>query len=226
MSIEQLFNNTEPQYENLWEFAILPEAFSGSNALDIARAYRMRFLVSAITLPFHTLSMETTDYGRVFVNGMKTEGGVTATFLETKDFTVYNYFKEWINKIYDPEKRVFKKGDYRRTGIVTFLQQADPIQNLPGGFVGEYANIGSNLLSALDVGGTNLTSPDLLKFRPSKIFKLEGLRPTEIDDISLSYTGKEQLEMKVSFELEKTTEITSKDIVDSFRDRVKSVLNA
>ena len=199
MSINQVFSVSQPQYNNLWEFAIVPDILStGLSAVgpvDIGRAIKMRLLAQSLTIPFLGFETEKRSTGTTHFSGYTPESSISVTFYETKDFTVLNYFENWRDTIYDQDRRVWKKGNNRRWGIITLLQ---PVFSGLGG-------------RALDAIGVN-TPQDIagIRFQPSKIYRLSGLVPTSIGDIELSYDNGEAMTITVEFELDQCEDLTRK----------------
>ena len=222
MSINQVFNQTTPQYSNLWELTIFPIHPRDMTPKALAQSFRMRFLAQSCTLPFMGFEMEKTNTGAAFPRSFTAESSFDVEFLETREFTVLDYFETWQNKIFDKEKRVWKTGNHRQVALLTFLQ---PAGVLPLGELGNLLPIGSSGGSSAVQEAQNVlndTTPDWapelqVNFQPSRVYLIEGLIPTNIGDISLDYTSSEQLRITVSFESNK---ITRPDVAGKLREQL------
>lgn len=213
MSVEQIFNQTTPQYSNLWEFAIIPNfsftSLSDVNANKFVQANRLRFLAQSCSLPFTSLDMEKRNTGAAHFSGFSPPTSFTVDFLETNSFTALDFFEDWQDRIYDKNKRVWRKGNNRALGIIFLLQPigAEPageLSNLVPGQISNPVGVGLDTLRRtvsenIPTLGGIVNKANLPQFKPVRTYLVEGMVPMSIGDIDLSYDSSEQIRIPVEF---------------------------
>jgi hypothetical protein len=104
-----------PQFNNLWDFTL--EDWD-SSAYSISR-----FNMVGTTLPFVT-QLETSNYptGENYYSDFKYPDSFSIELRENTSFTVYEYFKNWLLKVFDPIKGNFisSSENKTKTGTIYF----------------------------------------------------------------------------------------------------------
>lgn len=106
--IEQVSKRSNYQLANLWEF------FIDDNE-------EMKFHVTSTSIPQTKLSVEERNTGEKLYSGYEHESGFSIEIRETTDFKAYNYFKSWMDEVYDPVRRVFKLNPPTKTASLVYL---------------------------------------------------------------------------------------------------------
>jgi len=120
--IESSFENSNHQLANLWDFFISKK--ENEDWPLIAR-------VQNTTLPFINLTTETRNTGEKAYTGFEPIGEFSMTFYENRDFSTFQYFKDWMNDVFDETQGTFisqgenvEKGSSQdlihRTGFLSF----------------------------------------------------------------------------------------------------------
>lgn len=120
--IDTSFDNSNHQLANLWEFYISKK--QGEEWPLVAR-------VISTSLPFINLAFETRNTGEKAYTGFTPIESFSITFYENRDFSTYQYFKDWMNSVFDENQGTFismesgvEKGSEQdlinRTGFLTF----------------------------------------------------------------------------------------------------------
>ena len=94
MAIESVSEDRPYQLSNLWEFQI------GSND-------SMVFDMVSVSLPFEKLTHQTRQTGEKPYTGVEFVDTVSITIREQITWGVYQYFKEWMDAVYDSDTREF-----------------------------------------------------------------------------------------------------------------------
>lgn len=66
------------------------------------------FMIKSISLPFEKLLTETKKYGDKKYTGFTPVENITITFFENTKFEIYEFFKDWMDDIFDPTTRTFR----------------------------------------------------------------------------------------------------------------------
>lgn len=106
-----------PQFNNLWDF-VLEDKDWKSSVYSISK-----FDMISTTLPF-VAQLETSDYptGENYYSDFKYPGSFSIELRENTSFTVYEYFKDWLLKVFDPINGNFISSpeDKTKTGKIFF----------------------------------------------------------------------------------------------------------
>jgi hypothetical protein len=170
------------QLKNLWALT-----FEGLGA-------DFDFYVTETNIPLPKISVEKTSFDLIVPENKEELGTYSMTFLETVDFQGFQFFAQWLNKVYNFEKRVFRSSFHsqkkqatikflslRHLGIPSFAKAV-----LPGG---NFAAISVPTSAGVSV--------------PNIYFNLSGIMITGIEDISLDNDSGDPLTITVNFEIQK-----------------------
>lgn len=178
--------NTVPEYQlaNQWilQFEDFPE-------LD--------FHVQETNLPLFSIETERIFSDLVVPTGKGDYSTYSITFNETSDFKGFQFHKDWLDLLYDFEKRVVKRTFHssKKSAVIKFIS-------------------GYNLLApgkAQLATVTNGFQADVEKKKKQYViysnisFKLEGIQLVSIDDLSLDNDTGEPLSITVQYEIQKVT---------------------
>jgi hypothetical protein len=124
-----------------------------SNELQLTNKFELSFtdnpdltyFVKSTNLPIPGLSQEVLPFGNKKLTGYVPVETVTITFWETVDLAVYSFFREWQEKIFDFDKKVFKvlQSEYDKYKTATITTK--------------YSNIGGRILSGIRFRLTDVT---------------------------------------------------------------------
>ena len=99
---------------------------------------KSNFMVKSVNLPFEKLLTETKKYGDKKYIGFTPVETITITFFENTKFEIYEFFKTWMDSIFDPitktfrvllsESVKFKSADIVFYGSVSALQPVSTIR--------------------------------------------------------------------------------------------------
>lgn len=106
MAIEQpirILQKYDYRNPNLWEFSF-------EDIPDI------KFLVKNISLPFINFEVDNVGAGVNYYTGYTQEEEFSIEFIETDRFLILDYLEDWMNAIYDKNKRVFNTGNHAKNG--------------------------------------------------------------------------------------------------------------
>lgn len=122
-----LFSTLDLQMNNYWDFVILDNpdptnvlATLGTLATDIF----MKFKITNCSLPLPSLETEATKVGRKHYKSRNYEGDYTITVLEDTTFSSYNYFKNWMSKVYNFDTQYWESNPPSKTGILTYYDNS------------------------------------------------------------------------------------------------------
>lgn len=164
-------NRMSFQLKNQWEFEI-------QDADE-----RMKFKIRNANLPFLKLSVENSATGLKYYSGFEPEEGFSMEFMETTDFSTYNYFQSWLDLVFDRKNMVFRsemKGEafIHRNATLTLY-----------GFTGR-----AKVLGAIPIRrGESI----------SQKFLFENLKVLGLDAISFDYESGEPLIYTVNFTVDR-----------------------
>lgn len=187
----QIVGMTGFQASNLWNFAFFSqEAFNGGNwyskdgkpsdpseFFTFLDSISMAALVQKVSIPFPSIDTEPTWANQHYVSDYKpVSEDVSMTFLENNIFTVWDFFQDWLDAIYDPTNFVVRRGNKKLDGILMF--HAYPLSMLSGaGPVGDLVS--------------NLPVPTAFVHYKGLLFKgLDGLSPDYDQSDVLNITAK------------------------------------
>jgi len=128
---------------------------------------------------------------------------LSLTIRENVNFSVSNFFTGWMNEIYDFEKKCVRKNFSSKTKSA-FLMYYQEYSVLP--------------MVAPDKKDTITLASNVSIPRPTKLFKIAGLMPTEIGDITADNDNGEPLEFTINFVLQQCDNIIiDKKVQDKLR---------
>ena len=182
----------------------------------------VRFRVQSTTLPFITFETDTRSAGTKHYTKYVPESNFDVTFFETTDFSTYDYMKEWMDEIFDPEERVFNVGFEEKVGLLCFSHfETEIIQEMiksqkpgemqtvqeelsykvpgPDGTIAtkttliQKQEMGEPVTEQIQVQGTNVEE------KYNKVFRFEGLRLLGLAPVALNYESGEPLIYTCSF---------------------------
>lgn len=165
--------NCEDQLGPMWDFNIIPGADSPKNI------EKMKFKVQDVTLPTYKLVAERKLSGEVMWKGIEDLTELTITIRESPDFSTFRFFRDWMDKFYDYDNRVFK------TKESTDLYDIQ-IKFYMSGKVEDTSEYNYASYYLLDKNAV-VINPVIDDFTQRFIFY--NCRILGIDTISLSYTG-------------------------------------
>lgn len=183
-----IFNPVHKEYlnPNLWEMIF----YGLGDDLDI------RFLVRNTSLPFQTFSTETKSTGTKHISEINFINEFSVEFNETEDLQVITYLQEWMDQIYDRNKKVFKNGKHTKNAVFSIQKY--------------------NLLSDLRIQG--VLSPNTAirgGYGYIATFKFKDVLLTGIDDINWSYGESGNKTISANFTVDEITKIESAQPVDT-----------
>jgi hypothetical protein len=159
----------EDQLSNLWEMKIL----NGQNKEKIT------FKVQDVKLPFLKLEAKRSFSGLIYWDTFIDVESVQMTIRESSDFSTFQFFQNWMDKIFDSKKRVFlvqEKENYRNYDFsITFYN--------PGDLKSALKSLPSTYLS--NIPGVNSKPNE----KPKIEFTMLNCRIIGLDDLTLDYEG-------------------------------------
>lgn len=187
--IEQMYEFGD-QDPNNWEFRLL------------GYSEKFKYRVTEVNLPTHTIESQNKEStGEKYFTGVSHISEVTLTFTETDNMDISSFFHTWRNSIYDPNKRVFRKGNKKKHGIIQFnkalprkIQGA--IENLPE------TNTPAFLKNTINQTGVGQGSTVGAGSRPIMIAWLKGLLPKSFSEFSLNYNNDGPMNISVTFQID------------------------
>jgi len=136
----------------------------------------LKIRVESVTAPFLKLEVERKNSGETFFKDVEHPETITLTIRESTSFSTYKFFNGWLEKFYDPQKRVFK----------TFASVNEYELNLLDLKVTYYKGPRFNV-------GLSIAGVDVLKelgynpMKPSYSFIMHKCKIVGVDSLSMSY---------------------------------------
>ena len=96
---------TPLQKSTLWEFVFVDRP-------------DLKILCQSTPLPFISFETETSKTGSVHYTSVNYIEEVSLTFFETEDLAIMEFYKKWVDAIYDYRTRSFIRGNHHRDGIL------------------------------------------------------------------------------------------------------------
>lgn len=186
---------------NLWELLLPTDILVDSNNSFLSKikqynifnpavkdSEKIKLLAQTVTLPF--IEFETAERldGKKYITDYKNVDTMDITFFETENLDIQNLFDSWQKCFYNKDTLTYKVGGsgMRRTGVLKLLKFKDT-------FV-------SNALNLVPVpSAINISS-----FIEEEIvtYKLIGLFPKKISELSLSYENTGALVRTITFSVD------------------------
>jgi hypothetical protein len=183
-------------FGDLETLAMMPEAQLANKWFFILDDFlNLDFSVNSVSLGLPSLNIGTTPFGLTYAAGMELGNTFSITFRENVNWSSSNFFINWMNEIYDFDKKCFKLGFSQKVKSASLL------------YYQEYSVYPYySPLGIVPTGGEPRTTPvaDAINatnsiMRPTKLFRVAGLMPTGIGEIEADVESGEPLEFTVEF---------------------------
>jgi len=151
-----------------------------------ATSLGLKFRVSDCSIPFRNLRAERKNTGELIYTEVAEFEEMSFTIREDSSFTTYKYFEDWLNTVYDFDKRMFNAP----TTDNNFYRDCEVVFYKP-------------LVSALEypLAGADLnvyTISQIYKEKISQSFTFKNCRILGLSELSLDYSGSDCLKYSVT----------------------------
>lgn len=182
------------QHDNLWIFYILDTGDVSTTTLvngDLFKAARtatdplsLGQLCQSVSLPWY--KVQTTNHpatNRKYYSDSDTLEPVNIEFMETEGNFVNQYFQQWQSDVYDPDDKVFKTGNHKRTGFLLVFGASSLFSGIEASFVSGANNafgalnkaLGFKQAEKLKTIGVGEVADTIMNWIPTGVYQYEGL---------------------------------------------------
>lgn len=162
------------------------------------------FIIQESNLPLFAMGVERANLDLVIPKNKDDYRTLSITFRETRNFVGFKYHWEWLNLLYDFEKRLVKKTyhDSKRKATIKFISNYNTLSQ-GSAQLAQVGNMVTSGLNALTPNKPQRSKKLLYQTQQNSAFELIGLQFTGFEDTSLDNESGDPLTFTANYEVQR-----------------------